>query len=199
MGLRCWFMNAWSWILQVTIFEAQPTLGLDAHSMSVAGARVDAPLRTFNRAHYRNLTALYDLLNIDYGLANYCFSAVDLDLQSMFFRYYNFLLGKRSISYPWPFTRESWGKKYFQILRDFVRFWVYGRRDINNGALTGLTFGEYLQHRGFSRVFIQGVLFPMLCGKSRATPPVPNLLHHFLPVQWFVHAALTALLLTQRR
>lgn len=56
---------------QVTIFERQPTLGMDAHSIDLnlsedlAVSRVDLPPRMFNEDEWPNLSALYRALGVE--------------------------------------------------------------------------------------------------------------------------------------
>ncbi|MCA9565835.1 MAG: FAD-dependent oxidoreductase, partial [Myxococcales bacterium] len=54
-----------AWLLsqrhQVTLYERQPRLGMDAHSIDLPGSRgrVDVPLRVFYEGYYPTLTKLY--------------------------------------------------------------------------------------------------------------------------------------------
>ena len=60
--------------IEVTLFESQPSLGMDAHSIDLpavnggsgpAGVRVDVPPRMFNGEDWPSLTRLYDSLGVE--------------------------------------------------------------------------------------------------------------------------------------
>lgn len=59
---------------EVTVFERESTLGMDAHSVDTHGARTDAPLRVFREDYYPNLIRLYDRVGVPSHPANYAFS-----------------------------------------------------------------------------------------------------------------------------
>jgi hypothetical protein len=76
---------------EVHIFEREPTIGMDAHSLSTHGARMDIPLRVFSESYYPNLCNLYKLVGVQYDLADYSFSCYGgaASSASAYFRYVN--------------------------------------------------------------------------------------------------------------
>ena len=61
----------------VTLFEREKTLGMDAHSIDSHGARMDIPLRVFSEAYYPNLCRIYRQLGVRYKAADYSFCCID--------------------------------------------------------------------------------------------------------------------------
>ena len=59
---------------EVHIFEREDAVGMDAHSVSIHGARMDIPLRVFSESYYPNLCNIYKLVGVNYDLADYSFS-----------------------------------------------------------------------------------------------------------------------------
>ena len=59
---------------EVHVFEREDAVGMDAHSLSAHGARMDIPLRVFSESYYPNLCNIYKLVGVKYGLADYSFS-----------------------------------------------------------------------------------------------------------------------------
>ena len=72
-GLSC------SWLLSqehdVTIFEREVKLGMDAHAViNPDGTHFDVPLRIFNPKYYPNLTKLYETVGIRYQPVDFAFA-----------------------------------------------------------------------------------------------------------------------------
>lgn len=64
---------------EVTIFEREAKLGMDAHAVqNKDGTHFDVPLRIFNPMYYPNLTALYDKVKVAYEPVSSAFSCTYL-------------------------------------------------------------------------------------------------------------------------
>ena len=53
---------------EVHLFEREDTVGMDAHSLSIHGARMDIPLRVFSESYYPNLCNMYKLVGAQHIL-----------------------------------------------------------------------------------------------------------------------------------
>jgi predicted NAD/FAD-binding protein len=147
---------------EVTLFENERTLGMDAHSFEGEQAqesprqRFDMPLRVFSESYYPNLTRLYAAAGIEFCPENYCGAFVDSD-GSCLFKYNNLLIGPYSL--PWILPRFWFQRSALTLAYEYFRFIVVARRHTQQGSLwlravETLTFGEYLQRGGFSSMFI---------------------------------------------
>jgi len=119
---------------EVTLFEREAVLGMDAHSRDAHGARMDIPLRVFSESYYPNLCRLYQLLGIRYHTADYSFScshgaadgtaAVAGSARRAYFRYSN--LFYRGMAIPLPslglLLAPHRVPKYLGLTYQFMRF-----------------------------------------------------------------------------
>jgi hypothetical protein len=87
---------------EVHIFEREDAVGMDAHSVSIHGARMDIPLRVFSESYYPNLCNIYKLVGVNYDLADYSFSCRGGGESSAaaYFRYVNCFV--RGMALPIP-------------------------------------------------------------------------------------------------
>jgi hypothetical protein len=100
---------------EVHVFEREATIGMDAHSFDVHGARMDIPLRVFSESYYPNLCNLYQLLGVKYAAADYSFSCVGGcgSTRSAYFRYINFFWRGMALPFlaclnPWNVGKCMW-------------------------------------------------------------------------------------------
>lgn len=146
-----------AWLLHkahdVTLYERNAAIGMDAFSVDVDGLRLDVPMRLNYAAYYKNLSALYELLEIDMRplRATATFSSAE---KGVYFRFKNWALG--SVLLPRPSGSESW-----PILRDAFRFYRNAPRDLQNGALDGLTLSEYFKKNAYSEAFTERFFLPL--------------------------------------
>ena len=185
-GLSC------SWLLSqehdVTIFEREVKLGMDAHAViNPDGTHFDVPLRIFNPKYYPNLTKLYETVGIRYQPVDFAFSCTYMlpseggALETLqgdakvgtglsFFRYSN-STSIVKLSYPslsldpmqkwipgWAHAVKKYGKLCFSLLH----FFLFSPGHLRDGRLEGKSLGQYLRSEGYSQVFIGELLYPML-------------------------------------
>lgn len=158
-----------AWLLsqrhEVTLYERSDRLGMDSHSLDIAGAqslaRVDVPLRVFFEGFYPNVTALYRTLGIDFYPINYSASFGLLD-QETYFRFDNYKVGKLVI--PFLKGRHSFGKTALRIGWDNLRFFWQSPRALRRGIADDETIESYLERHRYSAEFAEGFLYPAFAG-----------------------------------
>lgn len=142
----------------VTVFEADDRVGGHAHTVEVtdAGRRmgVDTGFVVFNEAAYPNFTRLLRRLDVASQLSDMSFSvqceATGLEysstsLDTMFAQRGNLL-------------RPS----FYRMIADIRRFYRESHEVLNgNGHYAGVTLGDYLRDRGYSRAFVDQHIVPM--------------------------------------
>ena len=96
----------------VHIFEREEVVGMDAHSLSAHGARMDIPLRVFSESYYPNLCNLYRLVGVKYRIADYSFSCLGgvASSTSAYFRYINLFVSGMALPVPACFNPRQWAK-----------------------------------------------------------------------------------------
>ena len=152
---------------EVSLFEREAVVGMDAHSLSAHGARMDIPLRVFSEAYYPNLVNLYKLVGVKYHVADYSFSCVAggaVKAASAYFRYINVFF--RGAAYPLPalFNLRHLGK-CVRLGAQFAHFLRYspGLIDLAGGAERDtLPLGDFLRRHGYTDEFAAELLYPML-------------------------------------
>ncbi|WP_429911370.1 NAD(P)/FAD-dependent oxidoreductase [Glycocaulis sp.] len=141
---------------QVVLYEKDGRLGGHANTVHVDHAGQETPVDTgfivFNRLNYPNLTALFVHLGIETHRTDMSFG---------------FSLGGRCewssnglgglFAQPSNLLRPS----FIGMLRDVLRFNAQAVRDLEGGALTGLSLGQYLDLYEFSTAFREQYLLPM--------------------------------------
>lgn len=148
---------------EVHVFEAQPTLGMDAASLAteVDGRqiRVDVPLRVFGSGYYPELTALYAEADIPRGGADYSASYSALSGPT-YFAYRSFQLSERALSLPDP--RIGALRDNLERLGHGARFYSSEPRRLRDGLVPEETIAAYLAKRGYASTFTDDVLMPTL-------------------------------------
>ncbi|MCB9645599.1 MAG: NAD(P)-binding protein [Deltaproteobacteria bacterium] len=149
---------------EVELFEAQPTLGMDAASVSVdlgrAHARVDVPLRVFGSGYYPRLTELYAEAGIPRGGADYSASYSRLGGPSYFAYKTVELGGDRAVSLPDP--RVGRPSENLTRLAQGARFYLSEPLRLKAGAIGDVALEAYLCRRGYAAAFTEDVLYPTL-------------------------------------
>ena len=124
--------------------------------------RVDVPFRVFSPSYYRNLTQLYTRIGIAFERADYnsTYCTLDGEKQQPFFTYCNVHLFGQSI--PVLYGRHLWSWSFVTLMRDAYHFFKKAPRDLHEGKLDAMSFGEYLESEHFSDIFAQQVLLPAM-------------------------------------
>ena len=140
----------------VTIFEKQSQLGMDAHSVSFdiegRSLRTDVPPRMFNSSLWPNLTSLYEVVGVE---------TASVEPSKTFGQSGKPALLKLGASYqPKLPANLLMDPSRRQILKDIGRMFVEVQRDLNSSL--EVTMGEYLHQRGYSRAFKYQFLYPSL-------------------------------------
>lgn len=142
----------------ITLFEADNRLGGHAHTVRVEtldqAHNVDTGFVVFNEGAYPNFTRLIRRLGVQSQVGDMSFSvqcaASGLEyssdsLDTLFAQRGNLLK-------PW----------FYRMLADIRRFYRNAHEVIEgNGHFRGVTLGDYLRDRGYSRAFIDQHIVPM--------------------------------------
>jgi len=147
----------------VTIFDRQSSLGMDAFSLDVEHQgktiRLDVPMRLSYAGYYKNLLAMYGLAGIktQHIKASGSFSTLDGKTYAKFRN-----ISVAGLNLP-RFTGQSTGKYQVpQMILDGMKYAFNAPRQLQNGMIPrAQTFEEYFKARGFSDGFIDGVMMPM--------------------------------------
>jgi len=141
----------------VTIFESASTLGMDAHSIDFDGFRVDVPVRAISHHYYANLMRLYKYLRLPLAPVNYSFSISVEGESEPFLHYWNFL-GIIPI-----FRLQSLLKgRMWTVAYDVLRYFLTTPAAMRRGELKDISLEVDLHRRGFSKEFLELLLFPVL-------------------------------------
>lgn len=136
---------------RVTLYEAQPTLGMDAHAVDVPGpkgtVRIDVPMRVFFPEYYPNLTRLYDEVGVGSETLEYSGSFGSIDGE-LYFKYRTYRLAGRI----WPFLdRGALNAEVVQLGAELayflyrLRMWPPSPTDLD-----GVSFASFLDDYGCS-------------------------------------------------
>lgn len=149
----------------VTLYEAHPSLGMDAfattYEMDGEEYRSDVPMRVFFEAYYPQISRLYAFLDIESDAINYAASFTEM-YGDLHFQYRNIhLLGKAVpfLSLPGLLSSES-----RRIGLDFLKLVRQMTRDMNEKDLDRMTLEEYLADVGVSEAFCERFLYPAYAG-----------------------------------
>ena len=156
----CWYASKFA---QVTLIEKEKTIGIDAHSVDVPlrdgrVVRVDTPLRVLKAGYYPGLLRLYGAARIPTEIIDYSGSFCDAQRRP-YFRYQNLIVGEATYSFitnAFNLARPGW-----RIIRDLVRFYTRGPRQLKSPELARMDFGEYLRAYNYSREFREGFILPL--------------------------------------
>ena len=150
-----------AWMLsrnhKVTVFERAHWTGGHSNTVDVTldGRKtpVDTGFIVYNEQNYPNLVELFRYFDVDTRPGDMSF-AVSLDQGRREYSsdFPNGLFGQRS-----NLVRPS----FWAMIRDVRRFYRDAPRDLAAGMLTGLTLGQYLVRKGYSRDFVRDHLLPM--------------------------------------
>ncbi|MDG2015079.1 MAG: FAD-dependent oxidoreductase, partial [Pirellulaceae bacterium] len=146
---------------QVTLFERQPTVGMDAHSLDIPAVdgtpmvRADVPSRMFNETQWPHLFQLYKDLGIES-------TAVCSSQAFCHFPGSVFLTLEQAIK-PMTLAGKLLDRKAQRILGAAARLQKVGIQDLQqDDVLQSLTLEQYLRQREFSDEFIHEFLYPTL-------------------------------------
>ncbi|MDF1664618.1 MAG: FAD-dependent oxidoreductase [Planctomycetota bacterium] len=150
-----------AWLLSkehtITVFEAAPTLGMDAASLTIAqnsgSNRIDVPLRVIHDHYYKSLLALYKEAGIETESVNYSGSFTRLGGES-YFRYWNVRFFNTNV--PLSSPKMLFYKQSRQILKDYWRFTRQAKQERNNRT----PLGDYLKQYQYSDAFCEDFLLP---------------------------------------
>jgi len=153
--------NAAAWALanshDVTIYEKRGRLG--GHSATVdvpfngGTVPVDTGFIVYNEQNYPLLTRLFDHLDVETAPSDMAFS-VSLDNGKL-----EWCGTKLTGVFAQPKNLFSPG--FLRMLRDIFRFNKRARKDLQSGALCGMTLDDYLDRSGFSQRLKNDYLVPM--------------------------------------
>ncbi|MEO1038094.1 MAG: FAD-dependent oxidoreductase [Pseudomonadota bacterium] len=140
----------------VTVFEKEPRLGGHANTVEIdydgQTVPVDTGFIVYNTLNYKNFTPFLETLGVESFETDMSFGfslAGDVEWSS------NGLGGV--LAQPRNLTRPS----FLSMLRDVLRFNKSALRDLESGALEGLTLAQYLDKHGYGRRFRSNYLLPM--------------------------------------
>jgi len=146
----------------VTVFESQPSLGMDAHSIDFSLAsgeqsesvRIDVPPRMFNGEDWPLLTGLYDSLGV---------ASQPVDASKSFATQDGSSWLKLSDQYRGGFSAASLlNSKVRGVATEVARMQAAVTVDAIDRMPVDLTLGQYLQQERYSDDFVFDFLFPGL-------------------------------------
>lgn len=169
---------------RLTVFERDDRPGGHSHTVDInydgAAVAVDTGFIVYNEPNYPDLTALFDHLGIE---------TLPTDM--------SFSVSANGGQLEWMGGGRQWGETlngvfaqrrnlvsapFWMMLRDVLRFNRTSLIDRAAGRLRGLTLGDYLRMRGYSRRLIHDYLVPM--GAAIWSSPVDRILD--FPAENFV-------------
>lgn len=154
--------NSAAWALSkahdVTVFEKRERLGGHSATVDVKFEDVTIPVDTgfivYNENNYPNLIKLFDHLNVKTEPSDMEFS-VSLDNGKLEWK------GGKKLSGVFAQPTNIFSPGFLKMLRDIFKFNKRAGQDLQNGALCGLTFDDYLNKTGFSKRLKNDYLVPM--------------------------------------
>lgn len=159
---------------EVTLFEAEPRLGGHAHTVDIdtPGGRtaVDAGFIVFNPQNYPNFVAMLAHLGVADAPADMSF-AVSMDEGA-------FEYAGKTLSSVFATKRNLASPRYARMLFEIWRFHREARAAYRSGASRMQTMGEFVESRGYGRLFRDAYLIPMAAA-IWSTPAVRVLDHPF--------------------
>lgn len=141
----------------VTVFEKEPRAGGHSHTVDVDYDGVRIPVDTgfivYNEHNYPNLTALFRELSVETfeTYMTFGFSAQSGLLEWQGNTILSLFAQKRNLFRP----------SFHRMWMDMIRFRKQGLDDLKSGRIEGLSLGNYLTLRGFSRAFTENCVIPM--------------------------------------
>ncbi|MEZ5870330.1 MAG: FAD-dependent oxidoreductase [Nitratireductor sp.] len=153
--------NSAAWALsrqhQVTLYERRNRAG--GHSATVdidhdgVTISVDTGFIVYNEGNYPLLTRLFDQLDIKTELTEMSFS---VSLNDGRFEWCG-----RTLRSVFAQKRNMVSPGFLLMLGDILRFNSKAKQDLEAGVLCGLTFGDYMNRRGFSRRLRDDYIVPL--------------------------------------
>lgn len=139
----------------VTLFEARPGHGMDAHAMTVPGGNVDLPLRVMSPRNWQSVLDLAAEVGVGtFPVATYA-SCSWTDRQTWF------CSGRMPVT-GWPWV-GSWRYLNGRSLRLARGLWQLRRATAGlEAADNSLTLEDFLQHQTFDPLFWRGLVLPLL-------------------------------------
>lgn len=154
--------NSAAWALSkthdVTVYEKRNRPG--GHSATVdveyddRTIAVDTGFIVYNENNYPNLIKLFDHLGVQTSSSDMEFS-VSLDNGKLEWK------GGKKLSGVFAQKKNIFSPGFLKMLRDIFRFNELAKRDLQSGALCGLTLDDYLRKSGFSERLKNDYLVPM--------------------------------------
>jgi predicted NAD/FAD-binding protein len=139
----------------VTLFEAQPAIGMAAHTLHVDGGAVDAPLRIMSQHAWRNTLALARRVKVGTYAVSVDTSCSWTDRHTWF----------RNIRVPftgWPMA-GSWRYLNLRAVRLGLGLaWLSRLTKRLQASGSDLTLGEVLQQESVEPQFWRGLILPIL-------------------------------------
>ncbi|NJL92378.1 MAG: NAD(P)-binding protein [Anaerolineae bacterium] len=142
----------------VTLYERQPTPGMDAFSVDLeGGVRLDVPMRLNYPGYYRALLAMYAHLGIETQRlqANATFLTPD---GHPYFRFSTRRLGPLALPQLDGEPSGQWSAG--QIAADAWRLAQQASHDLASGTVGNVTLEDYLAHNRYSADLAEGFLYP---------------------------------------
>lgn len=141
---------------KVTLFEKGPRLGGHTHTVMAgknAATPVDMGFIVFNEPNYPVFNKFLGKLGVEKGESDMSFAFHDPVSGFMYAG-----TGLRGMLARWS---NLVSPTFWRMLSGMRRFAAEARKDLHNGTLSGITIGEYLDERGYSRDFEDRYLLPM--------------------------------------
>ena len=154
--------NSAAWALSkahdVTVYEKRSRLGGHSATVDVNSGDKTIPVDTgfivYNENNYPNLIKLFNHLGVETSASDMEFS-VSLDNGKLEWK------GGKKLSGVFAQPTNILSPGFLKMLRDIFRFNKRARQDLQNGALCGLSFDDYLNKTGFSNRLKNDYLVPM--------------------------------------
>lgn len=141
----------------VRVFERDARLGGHANTVDVAFADgkqwVDTGFIVYNHHNYPNMTSMFEHLDVPTRWSDMSFG---FSLNDGACEYACDSLSK-IFAQPW----RAFDPRFLQTFREIIRFTRVAPQDLNDGRLTDLSLGDWLEERSFSRWFRERFLLPM--------------------------------------
>ncbi|MEY3633174.1 MAG: hypothetical protein RI937_1372 [Pseudomonadota bacterium] len=161
-----WELSSWA---EVTVFEADNRLGGHTHTQQIRVESRNFPVDTgfivFNHRTYPGLKAWFETLGVETAASDMSFSA-SLNHGALEW------CGS-SLSSVFAQRRNLISPRFWRMLADILRFNRQAPRDAAQFRLqseTGPSLGDYLDHGGYSPLFLNAYLLPM-AGAIWSCPP----------------------------
>ncbi|KAI9504106.1 hypothetical protein BX070DRAFT_129057 [Coemansia spiralis] len=175
----------------VDLFERSDSVGMDAGSVTVEGARIDVPFRVFTPDYYPYLYSMYKYLGIEFAAADYSLGFTGAK-GGTFWSYTNMALGDYQLSIPDGIVRDvgrltvtrEWVRLIFACLK-FVRMPSHSYKLDPKNRLGWITIGQYLQNEKYDQMFVSRVFIPFIaslltCSLDAAAAYPANTILHFV-------------------